>query len=152
AAVTVVRPRPEPETDSGAPSGAGVADAGNGMSPLQQRAAALARATVRRLNRIGAWLVSRWQHSLQFRVAATTLLVSGVVVLIVGIFIVDQVSNGILRAKRDAAVRQATVGLAYAKSVFSPVDVNDRGAMDDARSKLLTTQTAGGRGAGLFSI
>ncbi len=65
----------------------------------------------------GAWALVRWQRSLQLRVAATTLVVSGVVVLIVGLFIVTQVTDGVLNAKRDAAIRQATVGLNYAKSV-----------------------------------
>ncbi|HEY2299389.1 MAG TPA: MtrAB system histidine kinase MtrB [Jatrophihabitans sp.] len=147
--MTVVRPRPESDTDRDAP-GASLAD--SGTPGLRERGAAALHATGQRLTGVGGWLISRWRRSLQLRVAATTLLVCGIVVLIVGIFIVDQVSNGILRAKRDAAVRQATVGLAYARSVFAPTDVQDVSSMVEARQKLLTTQTAGGRGAGLFSI
>jgi two-component system, OmpR family, sensor histidine kinase MtrB len=153
--VTVARPRQVPEADASAhgraPAAPGTAADGTAGAPAA-RAAELGRAALRRIRAALGWLVARWQHSLQFRVAATTLVVSGVVVLIVGVFIVDQVSGGVLRAKRDAAIRQATVGLTYAKSVFAQVDVNDRSAMDTARQELLTTQTVNGRGAGLFSI
>ena len=37
--------------------------------------------------------------------------VTGVIVLLIGLFLVDQISGGVLKAKRDAAVDQAKVGL-----------------------------------------
>ncbi len=54
-----------------------------------------------------------WQHSLQLRVGATTLVVTGIGVLLIGIFLVNQISAGVLRAKRTAAVLQATAGLRH---------------------------------------
>jgi hypothetical protein len=46
-------------------------------------------------------LVHEWRRSLQFRVGATTLIVTGLVVLLIGIFLVGQLSGGVLRARRD---------------------------------------------------
>ncbi len=103
---------------------------------------------------VGAWLHRRWQNSLQVRVAATTLVVTGVVVLIVGVFVVDQVGNGVLRAKRDAAIRQASVGfgVAEANELFSTADVHQPNDLVNARDALFGAQTTGGSGAGLFTI
>jgi two-component system sensor histidine kinase MtrB len=152
--VTVARPRDATATPAEQPAAEGSAAPGTPRpdSPLAQQVRSLADATARRGRELPGWAVARWQRSLQLRVAATTLVISGIVVLIVGLFIVSQVSNGVLNAKRDAAIRQATVGLSYAKSVFSGVSVTDQGGMDRAQQNLLYTQTAGGRGAGLFSI
>ena len=59
---------------------------------------------------IGAALISLpgalrrvWSRSLQLRVAATTLLVTGVFVFVIGVFLVNQLSSGVLRAKRTSA-------------------------------------------------
>jgi len=151
--VTVARPRNESpadaaDSDSAAPTAPDAPVAG---TQFGARVEQYANAAWRGAQVGGAWLRRRWQNSLQVRVAATTLVVCGVVVLIVGLFIVNQVGDGVLRAKRDAAIRQATVGLTYANSLFSSVDVNDCGKVVEARQSLLATQSAGG-GAGLFSI
>ena len=97
-------------------------------------------------------VVGTWQHSLQVRVATTTLLVTGVVVLMIGIFIVDQVAEGVLHAKRDAAIQQANVGLDSAHSAFLDVDASDASAVASARSQVISTLSANGRSAGLFNI
>jgi two-component system, OmpR family, sensor histidine kinase MtrB len=93
-----------------------------------------------------------WRHSLQLRVGTTTVLITGVVVLVIGVLLVDQVTGGILRAKKQAAVSQANVGLAIATSALSDVDagvVNDvLTAQQDIRSSL----TASGGSVGLFDI
>jgi two-component system sensor histidine kinase MtrB len=135
-------PGPEPMAAAAAPSAHSV------RHRAQERAYTAGRMAIR----AGAWTRSRWQRSLQLRVAATTLVVSGIVVLIVGLFIVNQVADGVLGAKRDAAIRQATVGLAYAKTVFVGVDVTDANDIARAQDLLLAAQSGGGSGAGLFSI
>ena len=124
--MTVARPR-----DASTPADADEPIVGRPPSSddgrARERLERYTRETARRARVVGAWLHRRWQNSLQVRVAATTLVVTGVVVLIVGVFIVNQVGDGVLRAKRDAAIRQATLGLTYAKSVFFGVDVNTPG-------------------------
>jgi two-component system sensor histidine kinase MtrB len=93
-----------------------------------------------------------WKRSLQLRVGATTALISGIVVLLIGLFIVDQVVGGILRAKRDAAISQAQLGLVPAKTVLANVDAGVIADVADAQQQITATLTASGRSAGLFSI
>ena len=95
---------------------------------------------------------SAWQHSLQLRVGATTLVISGVVVLMIGIFIDDQVAGGILRAKRDAAIGQANIGYPTAKRGLANVDAGTPGDVQAAQQQIQADLTASGRSAGLFSI
>lgn len=97
-------------------------------------------------------LALRWQRSLQLRVAATTLVATGLVMLVIGFFIVDQVSGGILRAKREAAISQADIGLASARSALTGIDVGAVADVADAQQQVTSTLTASGRSAGLFSI
>ncbi|MDP9116532.1 MAG: MtrAB system histidine kinase MtrB [Actinomycetota bacterium] len=116
-----------------------------------QRAGARSRATgsIRSAAHRGVYA---WQHSLQLRVGATTVLVTGVVVLIIGILLVDQVAGGILRAKKAAAVSQAQIGLGSATSALLLVDPSVSADVEAAQSSIKSTLTASGNSAGLFSI
>jgi two-component system sensor histidine kinase MtrB len=89
---------------------------------------------------------------LQVRVGSTTLLVTGLVVLITGVFLVDQVTGGILRAKKQAAIGQARVGLDSAGQVLAGVDASVSADVEDARQQITQILTASGTSAGLFSI
>ena len=109
------------------------------------------RAAVRRCKRFSSAVVATWQHSLQLRVATTTLVVTGIVVLVIGVFIVDQVAGGILRAKREAAIRQANIGLPAARAVLVGIDASVIADFAEAQTTLQSTLTANGRSAGLFS-
>ncbi|MCU1658819.1 MAG: mtrB [Pseudonocardiales bacterium] len=93
-----------------------------------------------------------WRHSLQLRVGTSTVLITGVVVLVIGILLVDQVTGGILRAKKQAAISQAKVGLAAANSVLSGVDAGVVADVADAQQEISSSLTASGSSAGLFSI
>jgi two-component system, OmpR family, sensor histidine kinase MtrB len=101
-------------------------------------------------------LIRTWQRSLQLRVAATTLVITGVAVIGIGIFIVDQVSSGILSAKRDAAVNQARAGENIARSQLVNVDSTARGdvelASEQIVSNLSASAGASNGGSGQFSI
>ena len=66
-----------------------------------------------------------WGDSLQLRVAATTAVVTGVVVLIIGLFLVNEISAGVLRAKRTSAIAQAQVGLSTLRTQMAGVDAGD---------------------------
>src|ERR1700743_1165971 len=93
-------------------------DAGS-FTWLARRYVTARRLATRRAPAAARALLRAWRHSLQLRVALTTLVVTSAVVLVSGIFLVDQVTGGILRAKRDAAVKQAAIGEATASSVLS---------------------------------
>ncbi|HEV2887423.1 MAG TPA: MtrAB system histidine kinase MtrB [Jatrophihabitans sp.] len=79
-------------------------------------------------------LSTSWRRSLQLRVATTTTLVTGVIVLLIGVFLVNQIGRGVLEAKRDASISQASLGLQEARAQFeglSPGDLSGiRGAID----------------------
>jgi two-component system sensor histidine kinase MtrB len=96
--------------------------------------------------------VQAWRRSLQLRVAATTLVVTGIAVLVIGIFIVDQVASGVLDAKREAAVSQAKLGYNPASSVLSDTDAGSVGEVQNARAQITSELTVSGQSAGLFTI
>ena len=93
-----------------------------------------------------------WQHSLQLRVGATTLVVTGVGVLLIGIFLVNQISAGVLRAKRTAAVLQTTAGLDTVRRVFADVSPGDIPSQNAAVTSAQSQLAATGSQAGLFTI
>jgi two-component system sensor histidine kinase MtrB len=97
-------------------------------------------------------LVATWRRSLQLRVAASTLAVTAVIVLLIGLFLVDQISNGLLHAKRDAAVRQAVAGLNSARPKFNGVTPGDHAGINVAVEQITTELAANGSNAGLFTI
>jgi two-component system sensor histidine kinase MtrB len=97
-------------------------------------------------------LASLWRRSLQFRVAATTMVVTGAIVLLIGLFLVDQISNGLLGAKRRAAVAQASAGLESARPKFDGVAPGDRPGIYRAVALITSDLAANGRNAGLFRI
>lgn len=79
----------------------------------------------------------RWRRSLRLRVTATTVLLCGIVVIIVGLVLLGQIRDRILDAKTAAAVSQATAGLRYAESQLTAVDpING----DDVRTTLERTR------------
>ena len=96
--------------------------------------------------------VRAWRHSLQLRVGTTTALVAGTVVLVIGILLVDQVSSGILRAKKNAAVSQAQIGLPTAESALKFVSPSVSGDVEGAQDQIKNDLTASGGSAGLFSV
>lgn len=87
---------------------------------------------VTRIRRRGALLLrqgrQQWRRSLKLRVAATTLLVSGVVVLFVGAVLLNQISAVLLDSKEKAALQETRAGVDVAQT--------EMGAVDDAGSTL----------------
>src|SRR3954454_11810365 len=87
-----------------------------------------------------------WRRSLQLRVGATTVVVAGIVTLVIGVFLVDKVAGGVLRAKRDAAIDQARVGLNVATDVLQRRDPTVAQDLQEASSEIaarLSGSTAG---------
>lgn len=118
----------------------------------RRRAAAAGRAvlagTARAFERAG----EAWRHSLQLRVGATTVVVTGLVVFIIGLFLVDKVAGGVLSAKKKAAIDQARIGQTVAHSVLQDVSFDIPNQVTSAQQQILTSLTAGGTTAGSFSI
>jgi Signal transduction histidine kinase len=111
-----------------------------------------ARVALMRARRIAELCYAAWCRSLQLRVGATTVIVTGIVVLVVGVFLVDKVSAGILHAKRDAAIAQARIGLGVAGPDLQNVDPGVVNDLENAKQEVLTNITAGGASAGTFTI
>jgi two-component system sensor histidine kinase MtrB len=102
------------------------------------------------LNRLSA----SWRRSLQLRVAATTAIVTGLIVLLIGLFLVDQIGNGVLKAKRDASISQASLGLATASAQFQGLTPGDINGIRQAVDQITTDPTSsvtGPRGVELFT-
>jgi two-component system sensor histidine kinase MtrB len=118
----------------------------------RRRGEALARGFAGLARRAAERAGDSWRRSLQLRVGATTVVVTGVVVLVIGLFLVDKVSGGILRAKREAAIDQAKVGLNIARTYLQPIDAGVVSAVIDARQQISANLTAGGTSAGTFTI
>lgn len=97
------------------------------------------------------WALERWRRSLQLRVAATTVLLSGVVVLVVGILSVGAISSGILDGKRKAAQAEVANGVGVAQRQLAAAAPVDSRSID--RSGDAVRRSVANRGnAGLFSI
>lgn len=123
---------------------------------ISARASASARhwraAATRALNRQVRSVVRTWSHSLQLRVAVTTLVVSGIVILMIGIFLVNQISGGVLRAKRTAAIAQVDTGRASAVQALGSANFADIQSVADGVTSVKDVLSASGSDAGLFRI
>jgi two-component system sensor histidine kinase MtrB len=119
---------------------------------LGRRVAVPLRGLARLIARGGRRFSATWRRSMQFRIGLTTIVVTGLVVVLVGLFLVDQISAGVLRAKRTAAVAQASAGLDPARSQFAGVAPGDLTGIRQAVDQLTAALTATGNNAGLFSI
>src|SRR5215469_11643014 len=58
------------------------------------------RAVQRRVKYVAGLVARRWHRSLQLRVIGTTLVISVAVVAILGIFLIQQIANGLLAHQR----------------------------------------------------
>jgi two-component system, OmpR family, sensor histidine kinase MtrB len=56
-----------------------------------------------------------WRRSIRVRVVTTTLLLSGIVVVVLGVFLTQQITNALLEAKERAAMLQLDDGLGVAQ-------------------------------------
>ncbi len=120
------------------------------MTPAEPGYRTASRYVLRKARR----LATSWRRSLQLRVATTTALVTGVVVLLIGLFLVAQIGGGVLKAKRDNSVAQANAELPGEKAAFQGVSPGDlsgiRGAVDQVTGS--TAVSANGTSSGaLFS-
>src|SRR4051794_3099270 len=125
-------------------------------APAAERAADVPRSravlagAVQAVRRAFVAVGDTWRRSLQLRVGATTVVVAGIVTLVIGVFLVDKVAGGVLRAKRDAAIDQAKIGISVATEVLRNKDLSV--AQDRASAEQQITQRLTGSTAGTFRI
>lgn len=75
-----------------------------------------ARAAGGQAGQLAGRLLRGWHRSLQLRVIGTTLVVSVAVVVILGIFLIDQIAGGLLNTERTSALTQTSNGLDIARN------------------------------------
>ena len=143
--------RQEPAAGTPTPANSSPTGPGRGRRSVDGARGAGA-ATLRAIGHSLAAVVRVWRRSLQVRVGTTTVVVAGIMVFLIGLFLVDKVSNGVLKTKRDAAVRQANLGLPVAQSVLAQIDAGVYAEVGAAAQQITATLTAGGTSAGLFSL
>jgi two-component system sensor histidine kinase MtrB len=83
--------------------------------------------------RLVAHAVHRWRRSLQTRVVVSTLVLSALVALLLGVVVLQQIRNGLLNDRARSAVNQLDSGLQYADAQFNASAVgsnNDSIALD----------------------
>jgi two-component system, OmpR family, sensor histidine kinase MtrB len=117
---------------------------------VRGRAGAAVHAAGRWLRRAAERAVHWWRGSLQLRVGATTVLVTGAVVIIIGVFLVDKVAGGILHAKRVAAIDQVEAGIDVARAALQDADPNVPNELSKARQQIAASTAGGGSGAGAY--
>jgi two-component system sensor histidine kinase MtrB len=82
----------------------------------------------------GLWRRSylRWRRSIQLRVVATTLLISALVVVVLGVFLMQQITTALLDGKEKAALLQLDEGLGVVQQQL----VAAGSGTEDSREKL----------------
>ncbi|MDQ2839144.1 MAG: MtrAB system histidine kinase MtrB [Actinomycetota bacterium] len=137
------------------PVTAPAAPAASAIDGVAQRTASRLRRLRQRGRQLWLRLIASWRRSLQLRVATSTVLVTGVVVLLIGLFLVAQIGSGVLKAKRDSAIGQASAGLDSATQQFDGVTPGDisgiRHAIDAITADSSGVPTTPGASGDLFS-
>ncbi|MDP9239487.1 MAG: MtrAB system histidine kinase MtrB [Actinomycetota bacterium] len=64
-------------------------------------------------------LLRYWRRSLQLRIVGTTLVASGMVVVLLGLVVLNQIADGLVRSQRKAAIAETSAGLKYAQGQLS---------------------------------
>ncbi|HEU5418688.1 MAG TPA: MtrAB system histidine kinase MtrB [Streptosporangiaceae bacterium] len=81
-----------------------------------RRLVRLALRVRRRARAVIARVADRWRSSLQLRVITVTFLVSGLVVVVLGVVLMQQIAQNLVATKERSAVNIASVGLAVAQT------------------------------------
>ncbi len=94
-----------------------------------------------------------WRRSLQLRVVATTMVLSLVVSVLLGLVLLRQVSEGLLDAKTAAARADASAGIDSAQARLDAARDVEPGAVDQLLTQLVQELAfRGGGAAGLYEV
>ncbi len=125
---------------------------GPARAPLVQvvrTTAAGAGAETRRWARRGA---HRWRTSLQTRVVLTTLVVSGVVVVLLAALLLDQVGRGLVATKLRSSLGEARLGALQAQAALDTPPSRARLAVDQLLQRQAQLLMERGATAGLYDV
>jgi len=98
------------------------------------------------------WAVEQWRASLQLRVAATTVLLSGLVVFVVGQLSIGTITAGVLDGKRQAAQAEVRNGISIAQRQLKAAPREDSSSISRTRNAVRQAVADRGTAAGVFSI
>jgi two-component system sensor histidine kinase MtrB len=93
---------------------------------------------IERLRALLAAALHRWRASLQLRVAATTLLLSLIVSVLVGVVLLHQVRDGLLDAKVRSSLTQLDFGLQHAADQYTSMDRSKPNAVRSTTSQIIS--------------
>ena len=110
---------------------------------LPRRAKRLLKAARKWQRERADWLRFRWRRSLQLRVVTTTLALSALVIAVLGFFLTQQISDGLLLNKEKSATAQLSQGLTVAES---NANLNKVPTFDRDREQLPVPDRAGTAG------
>jgi len=91
-----------------------------------------------RLGAVFATIRHRWRGSLQLRVAATTLVASLVVSVVVGVVLLHQIRDGLLNAKVRSSLAQLDFGLQHAADQYASMDRSKPNTVRTTTSQILS--------------
>ncbi|MGH3396663.1 MAG: hypothetical protein ACRDPO_18430, partial [Streptosporangiaceae bacterium] len=126
-------------------------------------AARFALAQARRLARLGhrlrrstlAGLVAlgdQWRRSLQLRVITATLVVSGLVVVVLGVVLMQEIAQNVIESKEKAADNIASVGLSVAQYTPGVAVTPGAGAQQLMGSIISKLQATGSRSGSDYAV
>jgi two-component system sensor histidine kinase MtrB len=94
---------------------------------------------------------TNWRRSIRVRVVTTTLVVSGLVVVVLGVFLMQQITNALLEAKERAALLQLDDGVGIAQSRLA-TGPNDQETTNAKLNDVVTTLARRSGTAGLYEV
>jgi two-component system sensor histidine kinase MtrB len=130
---------------------------GSGQLPRVRRRLSLRLRAVQRIGRRGlrrvvGRLVHIWRSSLQIRIGAITMIVTGTVVVIVSLVLFSQIRDQLLRVKRVAAIDQVQDGVFYAQSQVAGIATGDAASVRTTLDRTVTQLLNRGGAAGDFDV
>ncbi|MCW2621804.1 MAG: histidine kinase [Frankiales bacterium] len=105
-----------------------------------------------RLNDAARTVRTRWRRSLQLRVVGTTLIVSGVVMLLLATLLIRQVGSGLVKTKTSTSLSEAQAGVAQAQTRLDNLDEVTRTAVDAALTDVVQQISTRGAAGDLYSV
>jgi two-component system, OmpR family, sensor histidine kinase MtrB len=132
------------------------AAAWRGQQAAIDRARGLARSLARfgeqarrSAGRSAAALAEQWRRSLQLRVITVTFVVSGLVVVVLGFFLMQQIASNLITSKEKSAGNIASVGLQFAQYTDG-VNLDPSSSTPQLMQNIVDRLQATGRGSGNY--
>jgi two-component system sensor histidine kinase MtrB len=93
-----------------------------------------------------------WRRSIRVRVVTTTLVVSGLVVAVLGVFLMQQITNALLQAKERAALAQLDEGIGVAQGRLAAAGSPDPETTNGKLNDVVTTLARRSGPSGLYEV